>query len=177
MANSHPIPPFPLDVDRTAFGHYLSGLVDGEGTFCLEYKQHGPGRLPSPVAHFALRLRSDDGPILRLIHSFFGVGLYYRSAPRKEGWGAQAHYLVTAWKDLAMVLVPHFDAFPMRAKKRFDFLLWREMVLLGHVVSQRKRRRRPAGNGTEPLWTPAERERYQFTKELLRQQRRFQADA
>ena len=57
MSNS--IPPFPADIDRNAFGHWFSGLTDGEG--CFYAKTVG---IHSPEVGYVLALRADDRPAI-----------------------------------------------------------------------------------------------------------------
>ena len=64
------IAPFPATIDQKDFGNYLSGLVDGEGSFCLSWHP----KQDTGLVAFVLQLRSDDRSILELIQSFWGCG-------------------------------------------------------------------------------------------------------
>src|SRR5271166_4959100 len=64
------IAPFPPDIDRFRFGDYVSGFVDGEGSFTLGWHK----KQRTGMVAFVVQQRQDDSPILRLIQSFFGCG-------------------------------------------------------------------------------------------------------
>ena len=174
MAESHTIiPPFPADVDREAFGHYLSGFVDGEGCFSLHVEEGGRRR---PKAQFMIVLRADDSPILHQIQAFWGCGHFSLHENRGGvGKALQGRYRVHAWAHLAGVLVPHFDRFVLRAKKRRDYAVWREAVLLGHAVSQRPFRHEGHKGGRSSRWLPPEFARFVTLHDALRQVRRFES--
>lgn len=108
------------DVEFDAFGHWLAGFFDGEGSFGI-YTQN---RNPSYRCMAKISLRIDDRPILDEIARWTGVGRVY-----VDKKGAPAHRAPTAaWivegKDNCMHLVELFERFPLRAKKRRDFAVW-----------------------------------------------------
>ena len=109
-----------------AFGHWFAGFTDGEGCFqIIEYK---PGRYDT---RFLINLRADDIDILHEIRNQLGMGTVFiydhcvkdgRKHPTK-----MARFQITNKKESAW-LVEIFDSYPLRAKKRWDYLLWREAV-------------------------------------------------
>jgi hypothetical protein len=124
MAKRKPttIPPF-LE-DRTAFGHYLSGLTDGEGSFVLTLQHVEKNKIGRVI--FDLCLRADDIDILKKVQSFLGCGrLYFYSLNRSN---PVVYFKVTKHPDIWNKIVPHFDAFPLRAKKRHDYTIWRAAI-------------------------------------------------
>lgn len=137
--------PFPDGVCRTSFGHWFSGFSDGEATFVLRSIIQKPGpRHPRPrksyQALFRIALRADDVEVLRLSQSFLGVGrLTLSDNVRSKVRNAKpvAIYCVTNTADIASVIVPHFTAFPLRAKKATDFAVFAEGVRLLHSVAVR----------------------------------------
>lgn len=173
MAASHPIIPFPSDVDRDRFGDWLSGFTDGEGCFVLALS-HRPGGQPSIYACFSIKLRADDAAIIRHIQSYLQCGIIAFSPRRTQSSKPQWGMYVTNWAHLATVIVPHFDRHPLRAKKAGDYVIWREGVLLGHAVSQRPPRpRKGLGKGAKPQWTEPERTRFVALAAALREGRRY----
>ncbi len=130
MAQSQSIPPFPENIDRRHFASWISGFADGEGCFVIAWKS-AKARGAEPF--FAIMLRSDDSPSLRLIQSFWQCGSIYvgkkvRTSQTKNA-KLQTEFRVGKRSDLVNVVIPHFEQFPLIAKKSRDFLIWKEAVL------------------------------------------------
>src|SRR5262245_47081776 len=128
MARANPIPPFPEDIDRNDFGHFLSGLVAGEGYFLLYFTRNKTAIFHVPWAQFGNNLRADDRPILDLARSFWGCGRITKHQ-KKRANPAMA-YRIHSVRFLNDCLIPHFERYPLRAKKTGDFLIWKEGVRL-----------------------------------------------
>ncbi len=108
---------------------YVTGLVEGEGTFT--YSRSG-----SHLAlYFAVKLiRADDALLLSLQDFFGGAGAIYRVRPRRPTPGAgftkaATYYRVCRRDDLKRI-VEHFDTYPLRGAKAASYRIWRLMVLL-----------------------------------------------
>ncbi len=174
MAAGHStIPPFPGAVDRRDFGNYVSGLVDGEGCFILRWN-HGSGS-----AKFQLALRHDDRPILELVQSFWGCG-YFEYSDRRAivpNHMPRAAFCVCKTSDLARIVAPNFERFPLRAKKRRDFDIWNQGVRLIDSIKKRPRRRRYVLHGTLPKWTTQERSLFRALFLGLKAVRDYQSSA
>lgn len=155
--------------ERDAFGHWLSGFVDGEGCFILDWVwvKTRSGR-PEPRISFGITLRADDRDILREIRDFWGVGRLYnlRKDPPSR---PVVTYRITRPGDLFRVVIPHFERHPLRAKKRRDFVIWRRGVELGYRVSRRPRAGRKK-------WTEGDRMEFLAIMKSLKEQRRYEAD-
>lgn len=174
-------PPFPADIDRDAFGHWISGFSDGESTFQLR-AQRDPGTGKAhPIALFRIALRADDSDVLALIQSYWGCGTLIRFQYKpSDTLNANPHATFSVLKvgDLFGVVIPHFERYPLMAKKRNDFMIWRQGVELMAAVQSRPLSYRPGRSrnrhgGTYPKWTAAERERFISLSELLRETRRY----
>ena len=180
-------PPWPASLDREAFGHYLSGLTDGEGHFNLSYRMFRTKLHPDPYwgtsPHFRIALRADDREVLDLAHAFFSCGLVGRRNRaaydlRHPNDCPQYYFGVSKVSDLARVVIPHFERYPLRAKKRHDFALWRQGIDLAYHVHQRRVQRRcGTRGGALSKWTSAEREQFVALADALKQQRCYQAPA
>jgi hypothetical protein len=171
---SLPIPPFPADTDREAFGHWLSGFTDGEGHFSLcmsgHKNRHGTR---NPHARFQIALRADDLPILRLIQSFFGCGHVERS--QQTAANAQFRFRVDRIDELASAIVPHFLRYPLRAKKARDFIVWCEGV---DIIRQTLSVPRPNTRwGYPSRWTASLLGRFTGLVQAIKATRRFDPDA
>jgi LAGLIDADG endonuclease len=178
MAKTHSILPFPADIDRNAFGHWLSGFTDGEGCFCLQIRA-GAGRL-APKAPFKIGLRQDDSPTLRLIQSFFGCGNLHldKASYRRhicKGRRDCLDYVVVKVSDLASVVIPHFENYPLRAKKRNDFEIWKRGVCHIQNVISRGRAGRRDGRGREPFWGQPDLDYFKSLITALKTVRQFNA--
>jgi len=111
-------------------GDYISGFVDGEGGFSLHYRMDVRHDRPgSPIynywsATFAIYLHGADVQILALIKETLGCGTISLTAK------GSARYQVAALTDLETIIVPFFDRYPLRARKKHDFALWKRAVLI-----------------------------------------------
>lgn len=112
-----------------AWGNWFSGFTDGEGCFYIGKRDY---KTPctSYAYHFHILLREDDKPILEEIHDMLGIGnIYNRPACTRSGFTTQAgtSFQVTAIKECAE-LVKLFEKYPLKAKKRHDFEVWKQAV-------------------------------------------------
>jgi hypothetical protein len=107
------------DIDPS-FGHWLAGFIDGEGSFSM------PSGARGCAPRFALELRDDDQAILEEIAHRTGIGRTYRRAKRDNAQ-SQASWQVFTMRDVAR-LVELLDTYPLRAKKRRDYEIWKEAV-------------------------------------------------
>jgi len=109
-------------------GDYIAGFVDGEGCFALKFRRDiKTERKNSPTyfywnAEFAICLRKDDEEILRMIKNIFKCG---GISIDKRGY---VRYSVSDITNLVTRVIPFFDLYKLKAKKRFDFELWKEAV-------------------------------------------------
>jgi hypothetical protein len=108
-----------------AFGHWLAGLIDGEGSF---------GIYPSNVGRgdwrfvFSIQLRADDAALLEAVCSRTGIGRVRRAPNHRE----RQHPTVIWRIDSAAehrTLLRLLDRYPLLSKKRRDYDLWREAFL------------------------------------------------
>lgn len=103
-----------------AFGHYIAGLVDGEGCFRI-HKAHG-GMSSTYTCEFQIKLRDDDARILNEIQRALGVGRLHE----EKGDGVQKpqlKFIVSKLQECRKVQ-RFFESFPLRAKKQKDFVHW-----------------------------------------------------
>jgi len=61
--------------------------------------------------------------LLKEIHAFFGVGDIYL-------YKDSASYVVTSFKDIKEVIIPHFVKYPLVTQKLADFLIFSQILEL-----------------------------------------------
>lgn len=108
-------------------GDYIAGFVDGEGCFSLRlHKDVKKNRSGTPVYYFwkpefCIVLRIDDKSILEQILASLNCG---RITVTKRF----VRYSVQDTRDLITKIIPFFEKFPLRAKKKNDYILWVEAI-------------------------------------------------
>lgn len=108
-----------------SFGHWLAGLVDGEGSFNLNLAV-GRNSKSAIRPQFMINLRVDDAPVLMLVARVLRLGtITYR---RHANHTPMACWRVSSLAE-CISLVAFFDRFPLRTRKKQDFVYWREAVL------------------------------------------------
>lgn len=157
MAKCQSIPPFPDNIDRNAFGYWLSGFSDGEGCFHLgQYT-----RLNIYIhyyASFTIKLRSDDDKILYIVQSFLQCGhINYIRRNDDISKNPFVNYACSHIEDLRRTIVPNFEKFPLMAKKKQDFEIWKEGVKLMSSVQNRPL---VFGERGWPRWSNNERDNF-----------------
>lgn len=112
---------------------YVSGFVDGEGCFSLIINTENRKRKDKIsvyrywVVDFSIHVRADDEPILREIQRYFEAGRISFVGTREF---PAVHFNVRDRKDITEKVISHFDKYPLEAKKKKDYELWREAVLI-----------------------------------------------
>jgi hypothetical protein len=177
-----PIPPFPATIDRRHFASYLSGLVDGEGSFILGTQTGGGSCRYIPGGRFVIRLRADDRQVLDLVNSFLCCGIvrYHPNRNNKVSCKPAFEFRVMRASELFHGVLPHFHAAPLFAKKSRDFEIWEKGVRLLYAVACRKRIAKPGpgrSRGFLPKWTPDELAEFNVLVAALAAQRLYDAPA
>ena len=123
-----------------AFGHYFTGFFDGEGTIVLWYRRryrthYGDGKTyPEYRLGLQIQLRQDDACVLEYIREHLGG---YLVEDAHEGSPTNP---TTCWKlesipELAEKIVPLFDQYPLRTKKKAEYKLWRPLVIARYIAT------------------------------------------
>jgi len=125
----------PSAIETSQFGNWLSGFVDGEGCFGIYCYKATDASFGCLGFEFSIQLREDDMPILEQIKTFLHcgqVGFSSRKKARSRGCNAmdQAKYTCRRLDDLCTKIVPQFEQYPLKAKKKKDFEIWKEALWL-----------------------------------------------
>lgn len=158
-------------LDQDAFGNWLSGFADGEGTFVLylHRNKYKSGTYETHRAFFSLGLRADDEEILYEIQRFWKVGRILSGKANKGSRPRQVIRINSA-RELVEVVIPHFERYPLRSKKSRDFLIWRKGAELLYAVN----RRGFLNSCVEGKWTQDERQRFRVLIAALSEQRKYE---
>jgi hypothetical protein len=131
--NQQERPSFSTWIDRIPddLGHWISGFVDGEGSFNIPIRRERDRGLPWRVA-LSFNVSQVGRELPELLQLTFGVGTV-----RDRGDGV--HYFeVTRPSELVERIFPFFDRFPLRGAKSEDFQVFRKinhLVLSGQHLS------------------------------------------
>jgi hypothetical protein len=166
-------PAVPVSPTAGYFGAWLSGFTDGEGTFILSIVgRRGVANSVRYSAYFGIRLRADDRAVLEKIKGYFGCG-FLRAMKTKPPAQLQWKFSVERTPDLVRAVLPHFDRYPLQAKKARDYLIWREGVLQLYEVWQRRPKRNGTPHGFLPKWLDEEVARFTLLRDTLNEQRKY----
>ncbi len=102
--------------------NYISGFVDGEGSFHVSVVDRSELKAGKSVrAIFQISLHKKDKSLLDLILNYFGVGVV---VDRKDD---VFYYRVSQIQDLMLVLA-HFEKYPLLTQKGADLELFKQIV-------------------------------------------------
>ena len=100
---------------------YIVGFVDGEGCFSITMNKNGK-RIPEVRLIFEIEVREDDEEILRDIQLALGCGnIYHLNYAKYAKWRPHVKYKVSNFHDISSRIIPFFQEYPLKAKKRFQF--------------------------------------------------------
>lgn len=134
--------PSRLDVsDR--FGNWFAGLFDGEGCLTARVQRRDTYTTLSFAAKIALR--DDDQEVISHIQNYLGGNTHRdeRNQPGSYDESAdQVKWRMSSISDVCEILIPLFDQYELRSKKRFEYEIWR----LGAIECYIRTRGGLAGN-------------------------------
>jgi len=192
MASSDPTNP-PVDsqittftqaeLERFRFGSWLSGFTDGEGCFILYFQKMKQNKSNNNnmvgAARFCIALRRDDTDILLKIYMYLGCGFVRDNkrlySPYIKGENPQTKFQVDSIVELHNNIVPHFDEFPLEAKKKRDFDTWKIGVDLLFEIASRKFPQKPGigSGGRLPKWTTDDLSKFEHIMNCLKEGRKY----
>lgn len=105
---------------------FVTGFTDAEGCFTIiARKAPRSSRGWKVEANFIINLHKRDVKLLKHIKEFFGgVG---RVSKERNGC---CDFTVSSLDQIATVILPHFDKYPLITQKLADYMLFKEVVLI-----------------------------------------------
>ena len=105
---------------------YISGYVDGEGSFCVSFSKRekflvGWETKPS----LSISQNENRAHVLYLIQKIFGCGFI-----RRDSSDNTLKYEVRSLDDLIKKVIPHFETYRLLSPKQQDFLRFKKVCYL-----------------------------------------------
>ena len=101
---------------------YITGLIEGEGCFCITISKHKTKRLGlDPRMMFEVEMIIEDKPLLEKLQASLGCGQIYVLSYSRYGWRPHAKFAVKSHKDIFGKIIPFFKKYSLQGKKRKDF--------------------------------------------------------
>lgn len=111
--------------------YYLAGFVDGEGSFCVSMNKHKTTKYKVDIRpEFEIELRADDAEILHRIQQTLNCGNIYLLEYERYDWLPHVKFRVGKIRDLHELVVPFFEKYPLQAKKREVFNIFKIIVAM-----------------------------------------------
>jgi hypothetical protein len=103
--------------------NYISGYVDGEGSFLVSFSPRKKIKIGLEVRpSFSISQRKDRSEVLSLIKSYFDCGkIRFNSSDQT------LKYEVRSLGDLVGVIIYHFNKYPIRSSKIKDFKIFSQI--------------------------------------------------
>lgn len=116
--------------NSTLHPQYIVGFVDGEGCFCVVISKHRTLKTRREVrCIFEIEVREDDRPILLAIQKALGCGtIYHLQYARYTKWRPHVKLKVSTLRDISTKVIPFFEKYPLKAKKRKSFDIFKRIV-------------------------------------------------
>ena len=117
--------------ERLLTNDWLVGFVDGEGCFsCPIYRQRSMKLGWQVQPTFAVVQGESSRDVLEAMVGFFGCGKVYLNRRHDNHREHLSRYYVSRFGDLRSVIVPFFEANPLRTAKRDNFVKFAEIIRL-----------------------------------------------
>ncbi len=105
--------------------YWVSGFVDGEGTFYVGINKNITMKIGYQVLpEFRVVQHEKDVVVLHALKKFFNCGVV------RVNHGDRMEYRVRSVKHLSQIIIPFFDKHPLITQKKFDYITFRKIVSL-----------------------------------------------
>lgn len=110
---------------------WIVGFVDGEGTFSVSLNHNSTTTTGYQVfPEFVVTQGAKSLPALQEIQGYFGCGKIYENRRYDNHRESMYRYVVRSFNDLATIVIPFFQRFPLRTAKQNDFKKFCEVIEL-----------------------------------------------
>lgn len=116
------------------FGYWFAGFFDGEGSLIVSNSIRPNDGSKNRVVRIHLSQRADDVSVLKYAQHNLKCGILYDKIDRKFAT-PQCSLQVNTITDLAEIVVPLFDKYLLRSKKRVEYQFWRELAIERYVAA------------------------------------------
>jgi hypothetical protein len=122
-------------IDDEALNNFIAGYVSGEGSFYISAPRTSAGQLQ---CGFSLKVRDDDRELVEMVRLALDMAgrIYPIESKRYQyEWDTvKRHDAVTLMirrlSELVNTVIPFFERYPLRGKKRINYDLWKQVVLM-----------------------------------------------
>lgn len=102
--------------------NYISGLVDGEGCFCIVISRHKTKKLGFDARlTFEIEMIIEDKPLLERLKETLNCGRIYTLNYTRYGWRPHTKFAIHRFEDIKRIVVPFFKKYQLQSKKKKDF--------------------------------------------------------
>ena len=117
--------------ERPGIEQWIVGFVDGEGCFSCPVQRNKSMTLGWQVQpRFAVVQGQRSLHVLELLKDYFGCGSIYRNRRRDNHKEDLFVFNVFRLEHLTEIIVPFFEANPLRTAKLVDFLRFRQVLFM-----------------------------------------------
>jgi len=104
---------------------YVSGLIEGEGCFCIAISRHKTKKLGFDARlMFEIEMIIDDKPLLEKLQRTLKCGRIYQLNYERYDWRPHVKFAVKKLEDIQRRIIPFFKKYQLRGKKKRDFDLF-----------------------------------------------------
>lgn len=101
---------------------YVSGLVEGEGCFCIGISRHRTKKLGFDARlMFEIEMIIDDKPLLEKLQKTLQCGQIYQLNYERYSWRPHVKFAVKRFGDIRGQIIPFFKKYQLQGKKKRDF--------------------------------------------------------
>ena len=105
---------------------YVTGFIEGEGCFSVSFSLRQKMKLGVEVRpSFSVSQHKRNKNIILLLQEFFGVG-----GVRYSRHDQNYKYEVRGLDDLLMIIIPHFEKYPLKTTKAYDMKAFKKVCIL-----------------------------------------------
>ena len=103
--------------------YWVSGFVDGEGTFYVGINRNDTMKVKFQVLpEFRIVQHERDIKLLYALKKYFGVGVV------RVNHDTRYELRVRSLEHINKFIIPHFDKYQLLTQKKFDFIKFKEII-------------------------------------------------